>query len=171
MTLLVGSETEGLAASSSVASETSQAFQFTASASGTLQIIKFHTSTVASTATSVVVGVVEDLLGSPGTILGGEEATFTGTPGENVAVEVSGLSTAITSGTLYWLCLLANGGALKIKRHKTSEGSNKPSKTSTIPAKVKKISEVTVWGANEEASPMFIAGLTGAEVSGLSMLI
>lgn len=162
MALLVGSEVEGTTgvAGNSIFVEKPEAFRFVAAKTGTVETIKFRTGSGAQAATSVQVAIAANTgvaEGMPGTILG--EGTFGSTPGSSATIEVSGFSVAVTSGTVYWLILLPIGGVIKIRTHKAEEAGASPSRVNSLPAKVKKASEVTVWELEAKNGPVFVAGV------------
>lgn len=163
-TLLVGSEVEGTSAgAAAIGSEKVEGFIATATGTGTVTAMKFHTAAVASTCTSVVGIIFTNNAGQPGTVLG--EATFTGIPGENVVVEITGFSVAVVSGTKYFLELLPMGGTLKLKKHKSGEAGAVSLAANSAPVKVKKGSEVTGWNL-EELGPFYIAATGTVEATG-----
>jgi hypothetical protein len=86
-----------------------EAFRYTASATGTSKTISFYVDP-SNTATSGHLGVYSDSSGHPGTLLG--QVSFTPVPGWGT-VNLPGSS--ITSGHVYWLAELGNGGVLAFR--------------------------------------------------------
>lgn len=160
--LLVGQEAEGSGPSEAISTERAMAFRFEAKHTGTVETFKFKTpSGVASTATSVRVGICADLAGEPAAIIGAE-GVFTGTPGKEAVVEIAGLSSAVVSGVFYHLVVLPLGGNLRLKSQETGKGTS-PSflspKTTTIAG--------TTWPTSTGQGPAYLAAL-GGESSGSS---
>jgi outer membrane protein assembly factor BamB len=89
---------------------TAEAFRTTAVASGTLAKLAAYVDS-SSTATSLVVGIYSDSSGHPRSLL----AQGTATPTNGTWNTVSVSSTAITSGTTYWIALLAPNGTLRFR--------------------------------------------------------
>jgi hypothetical protein len=89
-----------------------EAFQFTAQSTGTVEELEFRTDVTANTGvTGVVVGIFADHAGQPGEVLGA--GTASGEPATNSWISATGLSTAVASGTKYWLVVLPLGEANK----------------------------------------------------------
>ena len=89
----------------SVRSGTSEAFQTTATANGTLSFLTVYLDS-SSTATKVYVGLYADNGGHPGALLTQGVTTQPTNGGWNV-IPTSG--TSITSGTKYWVAILGTG--------------------------------------------------------------
>src|SRR5208282_1138609 len=107
MSRLIGSETDGTSTSPfELTSELAEAFQFEATATGTVERIAFHTASTANSATAIRVAIVPDVAGTPGSVVLGDEAENPTKPANNALFEVSGLSASVTKGSLYWLILL-----------------------------------------------------------------
>src|SRR6202035_4279058 len=93
-----------------------EAFQFTAKSTGTVEELEFRTNGGADTGlTGVSLGVFADNAGKPGEVLG--RATVSGQPATNSWIKATGLSTAVVSGTKYWLVALPLGGGSDYLRY------------------------------------------------------
>lgn len=163
--LLAGQESEGAGVTEAFATERGLAFRFQAAHSGTGEVMKFHTPPgVASTCTSVRVGVCADLAGEPGALIG-SEALLTSSLAKETSFEVPGLSSALVSGTFYWLVLLPLGGNLRLKANEVGKGTSASyigSKSVTIAA--------STWPTSSGQGPAYVALLgtesaTGGHVS------
>ncbi len=89
-----------------------EAFQFTATSTGIVEEMQFRTNATANTGvTGVVLGVLAENAGKPGEVLG--QVTVFGEPATNSWIKAAGLSTAVVSGTKYWLVLLPLGESAK----------------------------------------------------------
>ncbi len=132
--LLLGSEAEG-ATSESLLFEEAMAFRFTASETGTIEALRWHTNGVQGES-SLVLGVMSDREESathlPASALG--EATHSGKPGESEAIEVGGLSIAVVGGTSYWLVVIPLSGTTHFKRGTTTETAICTAKHATVAA-------------------------------------
>jgi hypothetical protein len=106
--LLVGDATSSYAVSDQTTAGREESFQFTAKASGTVEEMQFRTNGTANTGvTGLALGIFTENAGKPGAVLGA--ATASGEPATNSWIKVSGLSTALVSGTKYWLVALPLG--------------------------------------------------------------
>jgi hypothetical protein len=148
---LLGSATEA-SASITVEKEHAVAYQFTATGSGTVQTIDFHTGAAGSTTNSVLAAVVRDSGGKPGesidtsTVVGSYSAAET-------LHEITSVSAPVQAGTKYWLLLEPFNGNLSIKQ--SASGGSQSRKTKGV---VKgSVSEAT-WEGEETHGPMFIDG-------------
>lgn len=88
-----------------------EAFQYTATASGTATLAYFYLDST-STADSVVVGVYSDANGNPGTLLA---QTTIGAPAKGAWNKVTLPATSIVAGTNYWIAVLAPSGMLQYR--------------------------------------------------------
>jgi len=106
--LLAGDATSSYAVSDQTTAGREESFQFTAKASGTVEELQFRTNGTANTGvTGLALGIFTENAGKPGEVLGA--ATASGEPATNSWIKVSGLSTALVSGTKYWLVALPLG--------------------------------------------------------------
>src|SRR5262245_13764207 len=106
-TQLVGNSVVQGATDSNVAGQ-AEAFQFTASASGTLATLTVYVD-ASSSAAVLVAGLYSDANGHPGSLLT-QGSLAKPTPGAWNAVQVP--ATAVTGGTTYWITILGTGGIL-----------------------------------------------------------
>ncbi|MFI5005321.1 MAG: lysyl oxidase family protein [Solirubrobacterales bacterium] len=110
--LLAGDATSTYTVGDQTTAGREEAFQFTASSTGTVEEMQFRTNGLANTGvTGVVLGVFADSAGKPGEVLG--QATVWGELPVNSWIKATGLSAAVVSGTKYWLVLLPLGEAAK----------------------------------------------------------
>jgi hypothetical protein len=158
MAVLLGSTTEG-GTSEGPKGKHCIAFRVKCEHTGTVEAIEFHTANAPQNATSVVVGILEDLAGVPHPAGAIEEHTAAEKPATNTLITVSGFSYKVTSGSYYWLFILPIGGAMKI-----NVGSTSPRDENSLPSEVSKASEVTTWTEAATGGPMYLAG-TGNEAS------
>jgi hypothetical protein len=108
--LLAGDATATYSVGDQTTSGREEAFQFTAKSSGTVEELQFRTNATANTGvTGVTVGVFADSAGKPGEVLG--RATASGQPATSSWIKATGLSTAVVSGTKYWLVVLPLGAS------------------------------------------------------------
>jgi hypothetical protein len=149
---LLGSTTEA-SSSVTVEKEHAVAYQFTATGSGTVQTIDFHTGAAGSTTNSVLAAVARDNGGKPGesidtsTVVGNYSAAET-------LHEITSVSAPVLAGTKYWLLLEPFNGNLSIKQG--AGGGSQSRKTKGV---VKgSISEAS-WEGEETHGPMFIEGI------------
>ncbi|MCW3068869.1 MAG: lysyl oxidase-like protein [Solirubrobacterales bacterium] len=106
--LLAGDATTAYSVSDQTTAGREEAFQFTAKSTGTIEELQFRTNSVANTGVSgLTLGIFADSAGKPGEVLG--QATSSGTPATSSWIKATGLSTAVTSGTKYWLVALPLG--------------------------------------------------------------
>jgi hypothetical protein len=106
--LLAGDATTTYSVGDQTASGREEAFQFTAKSTGTVEEMQFRTNATANTGvTGITVGVFADSSGKPGEVLG--RSTVSGQPATSSWIKASGLSTAVVSGTKYWLVVLPLG--------------------------------------------------------------
>jgi hypothetical protein len=100
----------------SVADQTSagreEAFQFTAKSTGKVEELEFRTNATANTGiTGVTLGIFAENGGVPGEVRG--QAQVSGQPATRSWIKATGLSTAVVSGTKYWLVVLPLGESSK----------------------------------------------------------
>ena len=108
--LLAGDATSTYSVADQTTAGREEAFQFTAKTSGTVEELEFRTDATADTGvTGVVLGVFAENGGKPGEVLG--KGTASGEPAKSSWIKVTGLSTAVVSGTKYWLVALPLGGS------------------------------------------------------------
>jgi len=108
--LLAGDATATYSVGDQTTSGREEAFQFTAKSSGTVEELQFRTNATANTGvTGLTVGVFADSAGKPGEVLG--RATASGQPATSSWIKATGLSTAVVSGTKYWLVVLPLGAS------------------------------------------------------------
>ena len=109
---------------------TADSFNFTASATGTLTSLSMYLDATA-TATSVVVGIYSNSGSHPGTLLA-KTTISSPTKGAWNTGSISGVS--VTSGTVYWIAVLAPSGAGTLKyREKPSQNlSSEVSASATL---------------------------------------
>src|ERR1700730_8728477 len=86
-------------------SGSAEAFQATATASGTVKVLSIYLDS-SSTAATLVVGLYTDSGGHPGTLIS-QATTSPLTPGAWNNIPIPGA--AVTSGTKYWLAILGTG--------------------------------------------------------------
>lgn len=148
-TLLVGNSSTSFAIADSTAAGKIEAFQFTSTAAGTIEELEFRTGSTANTGiTSLILGVYADSSGTPGSILG--QKTFSGVPGTNTWIKITGLSVTVVKSTAYWLAVLPIGAAIHYNTSVSSGGtgdkeSSSASNTSLI---------ATTWGSNFADGPI-----------------
>jgi hypothetical protein len=107
-TLLAGDATSTYSVEDKTSAGREEAFQFTAKASGTIEELRFRTNTVSNAGlTGLALGIFAESAGKPGEVLG--KATVNGEPATSSWITATGLSTAVTSGTKYWLVALPVG--------------------------------------------------------------
>lgn len=157
MALLVGQETEAAGAEVSITNQIAHAFKFTAAKTGTVEALHVLFS-ANGTGTGGQIAIQADEAGKPKEGALGEGILLSVTAG---AHEVTGLSVAVTSGTVYWLTVEPTGGG----NAKYKEGSTTVRRVSTV--KHAKISELlsTEWGAELSKGPISIWA-TGTESGG-----
>ncbi len=110
--LLAGDATSTYSVGDQTTAGREEAFQFTATTTGTVEEMQFRTNALANTGvTGVVLGVFAESGGKPGEVLG--QATVVGEPAASSWVKAAGLSAPVVSGTKYWLVLLALGEGSK----------------------------------------------------------
>lgn len=113
MTLLIGNNTGNPSGVAESLGNTIFACQFTCLATGTIDTISMHETLQAdATVTGMQLGIFSDDGGTapnnrPQTLLG--QGTFTGRPAANTDFSATGLSIPVTSGTIYWLAVVALG--------------------------------------------------------------
>lgn len=108
--LLLGAQTLFTGPDSDAAGD-SEAFQSTASASGTLDTLAVYVDS-STTATSLSLGLYADSAGRPGALLTGASTTTVTSSAWNV---LSVPPVAVTAGTRYWIALLSTGGTLRFR--------------------------------------------------------
>jgi hypothetical protein len=109
-TLLAGDGTSTYSVSDQTAGGREETFQFTAKASGTVEEMLFRTDGTANTGvTGLKLGILSENAGKPGEVLG--QASVTGEPPTNSWIKAAGLSTALVTGTKYWLAVLPLGAS------------------------------------------------------------
>lgn len=141
-----------------IANSTSQgkieAFQYTASESGSIRELQIHSSSVANTGmTSLILGVYTDSSGTPGTVLG--EGTFTGVPATNSWISVTGVNIPIIKGAIYWLAILPIGNIFHYFSKVASGGTAEKESTTASHTKL----ETVTWGAVANDGPASFQGL------------
>jgi hypothetical protein len=110
--LLAGDATSTYPVGDQTTAGREEAFQFTATSTGTVEEMQLRTNATANTGiTGVVLGVFAESAGKPGTVLG--QATVLGEPAVNSWIKAAGLSAAVVSGSKYWLVLLPLGESSK----------------------------------------------------------
>jgi Lysyl oxidase/Bacterial Ig domain len=120
--LLVGDATSAYSVGDQTTSGREESFQFTAKSSGTVEELQFRTNATANTGvTGVTLGVFAENAGKPGEVLG--KATVAGEPAVSSWVKVTGLSTAVVSGTKYWLVVLPLGASSTKLHYNAAVGS------------------------------------------------
>jgi hypothetical protein len=108
--LLVGDATTSYSVADQTTAGREEAFQFTAKTSGTVEELELRTDATSNTGvTGVVLGIFSESGGKPGEVLG--KGTASGEPAKSSWIKVTGLSTAVVSGTKYWLVALPLGGS------------------------------------------------------------
>jgi len=106
--LLAGDATTTYSVGDQTTAGREEAFQFTAKSTGTVEEMQFRTNATANTGvTGISVGIFADNAGKPGAVLG--KATVSGQPATSSWIKAAGLSTAVVSGTKYWLVVLPLG--------------------------------------------------------------
>jgi hypothetical protein len=161
MTLLLGNSETSFSSAKATTAKKAQAFAFTATETGLLEELQFRTNANANTGvTSVRLGVFVDSGGVPGNVI--QEGVFTGTPGTNAWIAVSGLDIPILKNAHYWLVVLSIGGALHYSAH-GSGGSTSLRTTSTEHTALYEFSEGS-WEAASFEGPAGFQGLGRAGV-------
>jgi hypothetical protein len=125
MALLLGSETEQSVAAECPAGKV-QVYEFECTVAGTLEKVAIHTSTTASGATNLWLGIYANsgVAGEPVKEAALAEGELKATPTTNALNEVTLTKTvALTQGTKYWLAMLPIGASLHYFK-KTTGGSN-----------------------------------------------
>lgn len=153
----LGSITEGNSATQSLSQHSAYAIPFIALQSISVEKIKMHTGTEASTALSVLYAIMSDSSSKPGSVLA--EGTYVGTPPTNSLIETSIASTALVKGTKYWLSFSPLGGNIKFKQTTTGTINYRPTEKT-----VTRISEF-VWSTTETHSPIYIFATAASESS------
>lgn len=151
----LGSVAEGNSATQSLSQHSAYAIPFIAIQSTSVEKIKMHTGTEASTALSVLYALMSDSSGKPGTVLA--EGTYVGTPPTNSLIETSIASSSLVKGTKYWLVFSPLGGNIKFKQTTTGTINYRPTEKT-----VTRISEF-VWSTTETHSPLYIAATAASE--------
>lgn len=140
-TLLMGDATSTYATADSTSTGHEETFQFVAKESGTIGELQFLTNGTANTGvTSLILGIMSDVGGKPGVVLG--QGTFVGTPGINTWVPATGISVALVAATKYWLAVLPIGGAIHYNVAVAAEGTGN---LESVAAGLTKITEETEW--------------------------
>lgn len=164
--LMAGSEVEASGVSEGMTSERPRAFRYEALHTGTVDAIRFKTPSGAnSTATSVRVGIFTSegagATNKPGAFVAGSEGLYSGSLTKETLCEVTGLSAAVTSGTLYWIVLLGLGGSLRIKATEAVAEELRARQA----AKVTEVKSATGWEpVGTSGGPIFLSA-TGTEAS------
>jgi hypothetical protein len=130
--LLAGDATTTYAVGDQTTSGREESFQFTAKSSGTVEELQFRTNATANTGvTGIVLGIFAESGGKPGEVLG--KATVSGEPEVNAWIKATGLSTAVVSGTKYWLVVLPLGtSSTKLHYNAAAESSGTGNLESTV---------------------------------------
>lgn len=154
MSFLVGSETEGAGASEEIKAAKALAFQFEASFTGTAEKLKVRLVSILGT--HLLLALLTDSAGKPGTVIAEGEQTLPGT-----SVEVAVTPVEVARGTKYWLAVLPIGGNCFVKTH----GAGGTGSSESTNVAITKITEAT-WGTPGTLGPMFIAatGTKGTQV-------
>ncbi len=159
--LLVGDATATYTVSDQTTAGRQEAFQFTASSTGTVEELLFRTNATANTGvTGVILAVFAENAGKPGEVLG--SGTASGLPAVSSWIKATGLSVAVTSGTKYWLVALPLGsGKLHYNAAKSSGGTGNVETTATG---LTKATPETSWESYGQGPVGFQAnGSTGAK--------
>ena len=168
MTLLVGTETiyaDGIHEVNWTGGFAGAA-QFTASASGTLTDIFFHTAEkTASTCTTLGLAVFAEGSSKPtGAALASKEEAKT--PTTNAWVHYAGLSASITSGTKYWLAWLPVGGFVAIATGAASGGTTIIEGSAGGKSKWSEITTEGAWGGTAAVGPASTYGTSASTPGG-----
>lgn len=161
MTLLVGNSETGFTTAGTTTAKLARAFAFTGSETGLLEELQLRTNANANTGvTSVRLGVLVDNAGAPGNLI--QEGVYTGTPGTNSWITVTGLDIPILKNAKYWLVVLSIGGSLHYNSHGAGGSAN------WCQANVEKIALYecgdTIWEAPHAEGPVGFQGLGRAGV-------
>lgn len=115
MSLLAGNVTlTATEAATALAKERAATYQFTASASGTIEEVLLGIAPAPGTCTNIQLAVFTDNAGEPGTIIG--VAKLLGkAPTASAMNAWTGMEGTLVSGTKYWIAFLALGGTLKVE--------------------------------------------------------
>lgn len=161
MTLLLGNSETGLTAEKTVAKGHAAGFAFTASETGLLEELQIRTNANANTGvTSVRLAVFAEGAEVPENAI--QEGVFTGTPGTNIWIAVTGLAIPILKNAKYWLVVMPIGGTLHFNIHGAG-GSTKWRSTSSEKSNLYEVG-ATEWGASATEGPMGFQGLGRAGV-------
>ncbi len=144
--LLVGSSTVQASSDTSSAGS-AEAFEYTASASGTVHSLSLYVNS-GNTASSIVVGLYSNVSGNPGSLLASATIGSPKAAGWN-AVGVSPV--AVSSGSVYWLAALPLNGTLAIRDVASGGGPTKSSASDSLKELPSSWSSGSTW-ANSPAS-------------------
>jgi hypothetical protein len=163
--LLAGDGTATYSVGDQTTAGREEAFQFTAKSSGTVEEMEFRTNGVANTGiTGVVLGVLADIAGKPGEVLG--QATASGEPATNSWIKATGLSTALASGTKYWLVVLPLGQSSKKLHFNAAVGSGGAGNVESKAGGLSTLTAQASWETYNQGPAGFQAlGVTGAQPS------
>ena len=168
MTLLVGTESIFPDATHEVnwAVGFAGGAQFTASASGTLTDIFFHTAELtASTCTTLGLGIYAEGSGKPtGAPLSSKEEAKK--PATNAWVHYTGLSASVTSGTKYWLTWLPVGGFVAIAFGAASGGTTVIESSAGGKSKLSELTTEGAWGGTAAVGPASTYGTSASTPGG-----
>ncbi len=144
------------------------AFQFTAEATGTLEELRFHTAAKANTGTEkLFLGVAAENAGKPGAILTQGKIEQIPLASNATFIVIPESHPLISSGTKYWLILLATGELNKHIFFNFAVASGGTPSFESTKVTYAKIEETAEWGAEKKQGPVFFAGL-GPEKPSLS---
>jgi hypothetical protein len=162
LALLVGDESTTYTNSVTISSEKPLAGKFTALATGTLETLEYR-AVGTQNATSIRLGIFSASGGEtnePFEVLA--QGTVVGKPANPEWVKVTGLSLAVTAGTVYWLVVLPEGGSSITKTAAASGGTSVRLGANAIPGELK----ATTWGVDKATGPMMFAGKGTETASG-----
>jgi hypothetical protein len=161
MTLLIGNSETGFTVEKTVANGRAAAFAFTASETGLLEELQLRTNATANTGvTSVRLGVFAEESELPENVV--QEGFYSGQPGTNAWIAVTGLAVPIVKNAKYWLVVMPIGGALHFNIHGTG-GSAKWRSTSSEKSNLYEVG-ATEWGLSTAEGPLGFQGLGRAGV-------
>jgi len=135
-TAIVAAEASGMLVGSSAvqasgdteSAGSAEAFEYTASTTGTVHSLSLYVNT-GNTASTIMVGLYSNVSGAPGTLL--SSATITSpTSGAWHAVGVPAV--AVSSGTAYWLAALAPSGTLALRDVGSGGGPARSSSSNSL---------------------------------------
>lgn len=160
MTVLVGGTALGTNGEDFEATGFTIASKRTAVASGTVTQVQARTGpTTASAATSLVAAIYADSAGTPGARIGvNSTALTTGLTSTGVWLVFTGLSSAVTSGTVYWIAIGVTGGNFRFSLNDaTTVAGSKDCNSNPPPA-----TWSTTVGTYQEIANFYAEDTTGA---------